>query len=154
MKLKNCIVITFFLFSCNMIGAGTHGSLKGYRYVIPKEKLESALMNLINNDPNIYRDTTNRDYYNDGKTYLTIKINNNEIENEYTIRYYGNQEDWQGSQSSGIFICYAYDKYGRGGDQENGKTTMELKKELINVFEVFFINKLDKKLDIKHIEEI
>jgi hypothetical protein len=137
-----------------MFGAGTHGQLRRYRYSIPKNKLELAVIKLIEKNPIIYRDTINKDYYNDGITYLTIKIKNKEIENEYVFRYYGDQEGWKNSTNSEIFICYAYDKYGKGGSDGSGNFTREQKKELIDAFNKFFIDQLDSALSIHHTEEI
>lgn len=136
-----------------MIGAGTHGLLKGYRYSISKKELETAVIKVIEKNPNIYRDTIDKDYYNDGITYLTIKIKNKDIENEYTFRYYGDQEDWKNSTYSEIFICYAYDKYGKGGSEGKGNFTKEQEKGLIDAFEMFFIDQLDRELNLNHIQD-
>ena len=87
--------MTILLSGC--LGAGTHGSLKGYKYQTIKENLEKAVMTTINSNKRIEResqrdpgnfkyvftDSTGKkdsvfdNYYNDGE-YLTIKIKSNE----------------------------------------------------------------------------
>src|SRR5882762_1827973 len=112
-----------------MFGGG-HGSLQGYRYPITKDKLENAIMTVLKNNPTTYRNTSRpytidatngkRDtiwntYYNDSTNYLTVEIKNGKIQNEYIIRYYGDEEYWKTNESSEIFIAYAYDKNSNGG---------------------------------------
>ncbi len=156
-----------------VLSAGTHGSIKGYRYPVTKLELENAVNKVIENDPNIQRDKSDttgkiyynyeglknqyyyidgKSYYNDGKNYLTIKIKSGADEHQYILRYYGSEEHWKTSTSSEIFICYAYDKNGKGGSQGQNsfKFKGQLKKELVNVFEREFVNKLDKELNLIH----
>jgi len=161
-------ILTISLIGC-FIGGGTHGSIKGYHYATTKDQLEKAVMTVIKNNKNIYRDTIKNytiditngkhdtiidDYYNDGKNYVTIKIKIADKENEYTFRYYGDEEYWKVSTSSEIFICYAYDKNGNGGSEGHNsfKFKQQLKKEFTNVFESEFVNKIDKVLNLTHSE--
>jgi hypothetical protein len=123
------ILLTISFTSC-FYSTGTHGSIKYYNYATTKDKLENAVIKVIKSNHNIYpdtiknymidvtngkHDTIHNDYYNDSKTYKTMKIKVVDEENEYTFRYYGGEEDWKTSKTSGIFICYAYDKNGQGG---------------------------------------
>jgi hypothetical protein len=153
------------------IGAGTHGSIKGYKYLTKKENLQQAVMKVVTNDSNIFRDTSldhlgssplldhgdsPRDYaagenfYNDIKHYVTIKIKAGEELNEYTFRYYGADEDWKTNESSEIFIAYAYDKYHVGGSEGDGKITKKMAKDFTDVFEKEFVSKIDKELNLDH----
>lgn len=152
------------------MSGGTHGSLKAYNYETSKDKLENAVKSVIENSPNIYpdtmknymidvtdgngkHDTIDNNYYNEGKTYVTITIKVGDIKNEYIFRYYGSEEEWKTSSRSGISICYAYDKDGQGGSEGTGGlewNKAELKKNLTNLFETEFINKIDKELKIGH----
>jgi len=161
------IIISTSLTSC-FIGAGTHGSLKGYCYSTTKDKLDSVVNYVIKTNPNIYRDTTNvnfiinktngkndtiiDNYYNDGKSYLTIKIKTDKGQNEYTFRYYGGEEDWKTATTSEIFICYAYDEYGKGGSEGNGGVDKKTLNHLTEVFEKELISNIDKQLNLTHID--
>lgn len=160
-------LVTTILTGC-IIGAGTHGSLKGYQYATTKEKLDSAVMSVIKNNPNIYRDTTHSNYiidqtngkkdtiidnyYNDGKSYLTIKIKTDKGQTEYTFRYYGGEEDWKTATTSEIFICYAYDESGKGGSEGNGGVDKKTLKHLTDVFERELVSNIDKQLNLTHFE--
>ncbi len=160
-------LFTTILTGC-FIGAGTHGSLKGYQYATTKEKLDSAVMFVIKNNPNIYRDPTNSNYiidqtngkndtivdnyYNDGKSYVTIKIKTDKGQTEYTFRYYGGEEDWKIATTSEIFICYAYDELRKGGSEGNGGVDRKTLKHLTEVFERELVKNIDKRLNLAHIE--
>ncbi len=156
-------LLTTVLTGC-FIGAGTHGSLKGYQYATTKEKLDSAVIFVINNNPNIYRDTTNSNYIieingkndtiidNYSKSYLTIKIKTNKGQADYTFRYYGGEEDWKISTTSEIFICYAHDELGKGGSEGNGGVDRKTLKHLTEVFERELVCHIDKQLNLMHIE--
>jgi hypothetical protein len=152
------------------IGAGTHGSIKGYQYSVNKDSLQNAIMTVIQNSPNIYRDdsldslgssplldhddgkdyVTGDNYYNDIKHYVTIKITSGQSVNDYTFRYRGDDEDWKGSNISRIFICYAYDKNGNGGSEGNGGVSKKMAKAFTDVFEKEFVDKVDEQLNLKH----
>jgi hypothetical protein len=169
MKLKTTIfcltVLTTLLTGC-FFSVGTHGSLKGYQYSTTKDKLDSAVMFVIKNNPNIQRATNNLnyimdqtsgkndtiidDYYNDGKSYLTIKINTDKGQNEYTFRYYGGEVDWKTSTTSEIFICYAHDELGKGGSEGNGGVDSKTLKHLTDLFEKELISNIDKQLNLTH----
>jgi hypothetical protein len=161
---------TLILFFAGCIGAGTHGSIKGYQYSINKDSLQKAIMTVIQNNPNIYRDTSldslgsspaldhndggdysaGDNFYNDIKHYVTIKITSGQNVNEYIFRYYGPDEDWKTSPTSEIFICYAHDKNGNGGSQGNGGISKKMAKEFTEIFEKEFVDKVDKKLNLTH----
>ncbi len=163
------ILTTTFMTSCFM-GAGTHGSLKCYQYSTPKDKLESAVLKIIENSPKIKReslrdpknfyhitydqgkkDSIFDNYYNDG-SYLTIKIKTDSEENEYVFRYGGDSLFWKNSGTSSIFICYAYDKFGNGGSEGNGGVDSKTLKQLTDVFESELVNIIDKELNLHHSE--
>ncbi|MES2656177.1 MAG: hypothetical protein V4620_11350 [Bacteroidota bacterium] len=166
-KILVCLTILIpFLTGC-FIGAGTHGSLKGYQYSTTKDKLDSAVMFVIKNNPNINRNTNNvnyivdqtdgkndtiiDNYYNDGKSYLTIKIKTDKGQNEYTFRYYGGEEDWKTATTSEIFICYAYDELRKGGSEGNGGIDSKTLKHLTEIFEKELVSNIDKQLNLTHI---
>lgn len=157
-------IVCIFLIGCALPIPGGAGSIKGYRYQTTKDKLENAIKTVIKNNKNIYRDsiknyivdmtnnkkdTMDDNMYNDGKNYMTIKIKEANIENEYTFRFYGDEEYWKTSPSSEIFIVYAYDKTGKGGSEGHGDIDNQLRKKLTDVFESEFINKIDKELNMK-----
>ena len=150
--MKYILFLALLLLGCGING-GTHGSIKGYRYNIPKDKLQEGINTVISKSQNIIRDTTTN-YYNDGENYLTIKIRKEDVENTYTFRFYGKKEDWDTSKSSEIFIAYAHDKEGNGGSEGDGGLSGQrekLKKELVSIFEGEFINKLDREVGQNHI---
>lgn len=127
-------------------------------------------MTVIKNNPNIYRDTSldylgssplldhsdagdyraGDNFYNDIKHYVTITISSGQIKNEYVFRYYGSDESWKTSSTSGIFICYAHDKDGNGGSEGSGGVTKRMAKEFTEVFEKEFVDKIDKELNLTH----
>ena len=164
-------IFSLLLFSvAGCIGAGTHGSIKGYKYSINKDSLQKAIMTVIQNNSNIQRDTSldilgsspaldhsdGRDYsagdnyYNDIKHYVTIKITSGQNVNDYVFRYYGADEDWKTSPTSEIFICYAHDKNGNGGSEGNGGVSKRMAKEFTDIFERAFVAKVDKELNLTH----
>ena len=161
------LVIATCLTSC-FIGAGTHGSLKGYQYQTTKNKLDSAVMFVIKNNQNINRDTIGNkilanvgngkqdtiidNSWNDGHEYVSIKIKTDKGICEYTFRYYGGPEDWDTSKTSEIFICWAYDEFGKGGSEGNGGVDRKTLKHLTDIFEQEFVYNIDKKLNLTHIE--
>ena len=161
-------ILAFSFVGC--ISAGTHGSIKGYQYSISKDSLQKAIMTVIQNNSNIFRDTTldslgssplldhndGKDYsagdnfYNDIKHYVTIKITSGQDVNEYTFRYSGADEDWKNSPTSEIFICYAHDKNGNGGSEGNGGVSKGMAKDFTDVFEKEFVDKVDKQINLTH----
>ena len=165
-------ILMTFLTGCFM-GAGTHGSIKGYLYSCSKDSLQTAVMTIINNNPNITRDTSldnlgssplldssecyncpaGDNFYNDIKHYLTIKIKSGQQENEYIFRFAGDKSYWKTSKTSTIFISYAYDKDSNGGSDGNGGINWknrDLKKNLTDVFETELVNNIDKQLNLTH----
>jgi hypothetical protein len=83
---------------------------------------------------------------------VTIKITSGQIVNEYIFRYYGPDEDWKTSAISEIFICYAHDKNGNGGSEGNRGVSKKMAKEFTDVFEKEFVDKVDKQLNLTHID--
>ena len=154
------------------MAGGTHGSLKEYTFSVNKDTLQKVVMKVIHSNPNIARDTSldylgsspfldssecyncpaGENYYNDIKHYVTITISSGLDTNEYTFRYYGDDKDWETSLSSEIFICYAYDKLRRGGSEGNGGVESKVLKQLTDVFESEFVNKINKELNLHHNE--
>ena len=167
MKLKIFFFSTLTIFTSCIMETGTHGSLKGYRYPTTKYDLENAINSVIDKNSKITKiideqsytisvmengdfDTTiNEDYV---KSYTTIKIKTTKGENKYTFRFYGGDENWNEENKSEIFICYAYDEFGKGGCEGNGVIDNKRLKYLTDVFEKELVKKIDKELDQKHIE--
>lgn len=163
-------ILFFSLAGC--IGAGTHGSIKGYQYAVNKDSLQKAVMTVIQNNANIYRDSSldslgsspaldhsdagdysaGENFYNDVKHYVTIKITSGQNVNEYIFRYYGADEDWKTSPTSKIFICYVHDKNGNGGSEGNGGVKRKMAKQFTDLFEKEFVDKIDKQLNLKHVD--
>lgn len=147
------IVLMFYLYSC--IGAGTHGSIKCYKYDVPKNVLETALRSVIAESNTIKQDTA-KDFYNNDTTYVTLTISYENIANTYTLRYGGGAEYWDSSKVSSISISYAHNKKGEGGSSGNGGVkwyNFSLKKELTEPFEQELVSKIDKELGITHTVE-
>jgi hypothetical protein len=145
------------------IPGGDDGYIQGYVYATTKEKLENAVMKVINEDSNIHRDllnygilTTNgksdtlKNQDNDGKYKVTIKIKTSKEEFEYTIEYYGYGEFWKTSSTSEFFIYKAYYKTGKGRSEGGTDLGDELKKKLTDFFEAEFVSKIDKELNLTH----
>ncbi|MBV6485433.1 MAG: hypothetical protein KFKLKKLM_01997 [Flavobacteriales bacterium] len=149
----NGIGIIAFIAFCST--AGTHGSIKGYEYPTSKEALETAIIEVINENPSISRPESKDDYYNTGG-YITISIKAPE-EYKYTFRFYGGEEHWKNSPNkSEIFICYAHDNEGNGGSEGGGGVEWYkwgVKSKLTEYFEKNFISKLDSKLGLEHIDK-
>jgi len=170
------VVIVSSLFGCDMISAGS-GSLVVYSFETSKENLEAAVMKVIADNKNIHRepeanqeykdiykefikeknkenkdiylDTNYVDEYNDGKTYLTIKIKDKDY--KFTFRYYGDEKEWKTSPTSEFFIVYAYDKYRKGGGYYD-KLDPKFLKQLTDVFELELANKVEKELGVKYVK--
>jgi hypothetical protein len=153
-----------------VIGGGA-GSIKSYRYATTKNNLQTAVMTVIRNSPNIYRDSTRDNsvdtsiesrykdsnvdlaagvnYYNDVVNYVTITIKDGQLKDEFTFRYYGDQEYWKSSPSSEIFIVYAYDKDRKGGSDGHGDLSKKMEREFTEVFESQFVAKINKELHLE-----
>lgn len=163
------LLLVMILFA-GCISAGTHGSLKCYKYNVKKSVLQKTIEKVIANNKNIKRsDITQKDYiidvtkgtndtipsnnhFNDGVNYVTIKIDNRGTDYEYTIQYVGDQSEWLSSKSSYISIAYAYDEEGNGGSDGNGNFPWYkplFKKKILDVFEREFIENIDTELRIK-----
>lgn len=147
------LLSTIILTGCGF-GAGTHGSIKGYQYSASKVLLEEAVNNVIKNDSTMHLDGM-KGHYNDNVNYVTFTIKSDKGENEYVIRYLGDNTTWATSTTSEIFICYIYDEMGNGGSSGNDnwkKTPDDIKKKMIDLFETKFINKIDKALRVEHVD--
>jgi len=143
-------LLATYLTSC-FISGGTHGSLEEYQYPTTKVNLEKALLNIIESNPNITRqsDTAFDQYYNE-RGYLTLTIKKDSAENEYVIRFYGDSLYWETAKVSELFICYAYDKYRNGGSEGNGGVRRKVLRPLLEVFESEIIRKIDSSLNLTH----
>ena len=149
------LVIGAIFMSCTSMTGGTHGSIKAYEYSVPKSFLEKAVWKIIKTNSNIKRDTTNQNddikygYYNDSINYISFVITKADLVNDYTFRYAGDSIYYDTSKVSAISIAYAWDKNANGGHEDvSGK----VKKQLVNLFETEFINKIDAELHLKHRE--
>jgi hypothetical protein len=151
------------LYSC--LTAGTHGSIKDYNFLVPKNSLQKIAEEVISENPDIQKDTTknyivnitdgkndtiSNNRYSDDDNYVTVKISNtinNEV-GEFTFQYVGDQKNWDTSKSSSLSIAYAFDEKGNGGSNQNGDLTsnLELRTKLITLFESKFIDRINKKL--------
>jgi hypothetical protein len=159
-----------FLTGC--LTAGTHGSIKGYRYPISKQALQNTVEKVIAEGGSVHRDTIVNyiidetggkhdtlwdNQYNDTINYVTIYVQKGGTEYKYTFRYYGDKEDWDTAKTSEIFIAYAWDENKhQGGSEGNGGVTWYtpfLKKRLVGVFETEFIDRVDKQLAQKHTDD-
>lgn len=156
------------LSSC--FSSGTHGSIKAYKYQVSKRVLEKAVEKVIMESPNIQIDSTKNyiidktngkndtiinNHYNDGKRYITVKIDIESESNEYIFLYSGSELEWDTAKDSYINIAYAYDKNKNGGSEGNGGIAWYkpiLKKRLIAAFEKEFIIKIDNELGLYHID--
>ena len=150
---------------CSLTGCIGAVTIQGYQYPIKKDSLQTAIMSVIKNNPNIFRDTSldslgsspmldhrdgeyysaGKNYYNDIKHYVTIKITFRQQVNEYVFKYYGPDEDWKTSPTSKIFICYI-----NHNKESNGMIFEEKAKYFTDIFENEFVNKIDKELNLPH----
>jgi hypothetical protein len=163
------LVLLRFISFISSFGAGTHGSLMAYAYPVTKLELEKAVDSVLKYCDNVRRDSKDHfitelnakgdsinrlddNYYNDGTNYVTIFINKDGGNNEYTFRYYGDSTLWDTSKTTGLFIAYAYDENRNGGSDGHGdfKFRWGLKKRLTRIFEENFMEKVDKQLGKNH----
>lgn len=147
------LVIGSVFMSCTSMIGGTHGSIKAYEYSVPKYVLDKAVWKVIGTNSNIKRDTINQNdgikygYYNDSINYISFVITKGDLANDYTLRYTGDSIYYDTSKVSAISLAYAWDKNANGGHEGvSGK----LKKQLVNLFETEFVNKIDEELHLKH----
>lgn len=174
--LKSIVILWLLYLTSSIIGCGSAEAVKGYRYQTTKDNLEKAVRNVIKNNPNIYFDSTttkrvdsinlenkNRwtamdsaNYYDNLNAYVRIKIKVGEAENDYLFRYLGDKHYWENSTSSGIFLSEAHNKYGKGlsqGHNENGQFKSKMARELTKLFETELVDKIDKELNLEHIDD-
>lgn len=140
-------ILIFLIFGC--IGGGTHGAIKLYQFNTTKYELEGIVNNVFAENIDVIKRDSTKDYYNNDSTYITFHIKKNGIENEYTIRYYGNKQHWDTATVSAIGIAYAYTKDRRGGSAGNdgvGTFDIALEKELVDPFEKEFVSRINSKI--------
>lgn len=159
-------LITFLIASLfsGCMTAGTHGSLKSYEFTANKYFLQKAVEKIIASSENIKRDTAknyiidktnNRNdtifdnHYNDGDTYVSVRIKSEGDYYDYTFRYAGDKDYWETSMTSNLSIAYAYDKDGNGGSEGNGGVGWTLKSKALKIFERELISKIEKELNQK-----
>lgn len=158
MQIKQLLFILLLGSAFNAcIGAGTHGSIKGYKYYnVTKYDLEKAVHKVIEESQVVKQDSV-KDYYNDDTGYITIDINENGLLYNYIFRFYGGKEYWDTSTASEIFIAYAYDEKLNGGSEGNGGFSWyknnRVKHKLTAAFEKEVVSKIDKILGTYHLEE-
>jgi hypothetical protein len=160
LDIKIKVIACIFFIGCAVMGCtsmtgGTHGSIKVYEYSVHKSVLEKAVWKVIGANSNIKRDTIYQNdgikygYYNDSINYISFVITKEGLANDYTFRYAGDSIYYDTSKVSAISIAYAWDKDNNGGHEGvSGK----VKKELVNLFETEFVNKIDNELHLKHSE--
>jgi hypothetical protein len=175
--IKPIVILWLLVLASSIIGCGSAEAIKGYRYPTTKDNLEKAVRKVIKNNPNIYLDSTttkrildsinleNRNkwtaadsanYYDHHNAYVRIKIKVGETENDYLFMYLGDKHYWESSTSSGILLSEVRDKYGKGlsqGHNENGQFKSKMAKEFTTLFETELVNKIDKELNLKHIDD-
>ena|SRR5215217_3213783 len=170
--LISIFLVLFFLSSCEMISAG-HGGFTTYSFDTNKRNLESAILKVIANDSNFFRepeasqeykdiykeitaernkelkdgyvDTNYVDYYNDGKNYITIRIKDKDY--KFTFRFIGDDESWEKASNSQFYLVYLHDQYNKGGGYKD-KLEPKFIKQLTDVFELEFLNKVSKEMNI------
>jgi len=154
-QLYICALVTSSLFGCIGIEAGTHGSIKGYRYPVSKYLLEKEVHRVIATSDRIFLDSV-KDEYNDGEYYITMHIVEDAHVYTYSFHFYGGKDYWETSKTSCISIAYAYNEKREGGSVGNNGVRgydFKLKKEITTPFERAFISKIDSALGMKHKEE-
>lgn len=157
-------------------GCGSAEAIKSYRYQTTKDKLEKAVLRVINYNPHIALDTIPRkvvvrrhpndnsdtttmlidveDYTGKEKQQLLsyfesltkIKITSGQIENTYVFRYHGDEQYWKTSPSSAIFITEARDKNGNSLSQGHNEQG-QFKSKIAKGFTDLFETEFVNKLD-------
>ena len=142
------VLIFACVFTACLLSGGTHGSISSYTFEVPKDTLANAVKRLIRQDTSIHRDWR-ADYYNDGKSYVTLSLYSGSEKYEYVFRYTGDSTYWANSNSSEIFICYVYNGKGQGGSEGNGKwdkTSKKVQEDMISTFDKGFVKKIETLL--------
>jgi hypothetical protein len=153
-----CPIIVISFFGC--LSAGTHGSIKAYKFAVSASRLHSAVDQAISSNQNIIRsisiawnDSTKEDYYNDGISYITFSIKGDRSTVEYTLHFVEAPEILDSTKESELSIAYACDNEGNGGSKGRGDFPwykFELRKEVTSLLENDFLNKVDSLLGKKH----
>jgi hypothetical protein len=132
---------------------GTHGSLKAFKFSVPKSILQNKVEEVINQNPKIaiapITGTFTSQYYNDGIRYVSINIADSEDSLEYVFQYSGTDVDWDTSKTSTISIAYAFDQAGNGGSEGSNNFkwyNSKAKQRLVSVFEKELVSPLRQKL--------
>lgn len=149
--MRICLLVSTLLACAGCVGieAGTHGSLKGYRYSTSKYVLEKVVHNVITKS-NLFVQDSVKDYYNDDTAYITLHFPEGEYVYKYTFRYYGDKEYWDTSSTAEIFIAIVHTEMRDGRSVPVRKYNAEVKKELTERFEHAFISKIDSSLGMNH----
>jgi hypothetical protein len=160
MSISKYFSFTFVIFLSSCLSAGTHGSIKSYKFPVPKSLLDTAVKQVISSNRNITRsttkawnDTTQNDYYNDGRNYITFTIKGNVSTIDYTLQFVGTEQDWDTSKASELSIAYAWDNDGNGGSEGRGNFPwykFKLRKKVTSLLENEFLTKVDSILGKKH----
>ena len=111
-----------------------------YSYAISKDSLEKVIPAIISYNKNITKLKT------DGNTYSKILITN-EDSCYFVFRFYGDKEYWKSHpNNSEIFITAV--KKGSGSYKSEGEISERKRKELLSVFEKYFINPLNRQIGV------
>jgi len=136
----NLIILSLLLVNgCDLnilSGTGTHGNLGDYTYYTSKVKLETAIESVITNSSIIEKLKT------DGDTYTSIIIKT-EVPYCFVFRFYGDEEYYKlHPNESEIFITAI--KKANGEYKSEKEISKKEKKEAVEVFDEYFIAKLDE----------
>ena len=134
------LVILIFILSC----AGTHGFIQRYKFNTTKSVLEKTIKLVLSSNTTFLKEDEIAKL-NDQPGYMTIFIKFEGDKYGFRIRYYGDEQHWNTSNTSEIFIASARIN-GIGGKNDDESMTDELKFKLLKVFEERFINLIKQEL--------
>ncbi|MEJ7559292.1 MAG: hypothetical protein WKF66_13360 [Pedobacter sp.] len=123
-----------FILSC----AGTHGFIQRYKFNTSKADLEQAIKSVLKNNTTFLQEDQIAKANNESG-YMTIFIKSEGDKYGFRIRYYGDEQHWETSSTSEIFIASARIN-GIGGKDSDEAMTEELKAKLLKVFQERFVN--------------
>ena len=145
--MKTGFLLFIVLFSsCDFVtimsGSGTHGSIKEYSYNVNKDNLEAAILMIIDSSDNIV------ELENDMTNYFDILINA-EQSYVFVFRYYGDKDYWAANpHNSAFFIAYLKKKEEKIF-RSNKELSRSEKEKALEVFEKYFVSKLDENLRVR-----
>lgn len=158
MKTKSLIQTLLLIPLCySCISGGTHGEIGSYEFKTKKDSVDKWVHQVISENDQIMRDTSDSwslidgdtiwdTYYNDSINYLTIIVGNAQnLPYRYIFRYAGDSTDWSKDSISTIFIAYGFNNLNQGGSDGQGNVSDKLGKELNNVFYNNFISLIEDK---------